>query len=164
MRALQPQITGLVSNPNDGVQIHYEVFDPQAAKRTILFLPAWSIVHSRVWKMQVAYFARYFRVVTFDGRGNGLSERPQQVEAYADDVFAADALAVMDATHTDHAALVARKARVHHASGRGRRIPEPRRPPARRFRLAPCVCPRVLGAWRPRRVLRDPRQARDLRD
>jgi pimeloyl-ACP methyl ester carboxylesterase len=54
----------------------------------------------------VAYFARYFRVVTFDGRGNGLSERPQQVEAYADAICAADALAVTDATQTERAALV----------------------------------------------------------
>src|SRR3982074_3066770 len=104
MRALQPQLHGFAINPTDGVQIHYEVFDPQAAARPILFLPAWSIVHSRVWKMQVAYFARYFRVLTFDGRGNGLSERPQQVQAYVDDGFAADALAGMDATHNDQAA------------------------------------------------------------
>ena len=34
---------------------------------TLLFLPTWSIVHSRVWKAQIPYFARHFRVVTFDG-------------------------------------------------------------------------------------------------
>jgi pimeloyl-ACP methyl ester carboxylesterase len=98
---------GFASNPSDGVQIHYEVFGQGAGERTILFLPAWSIVHSRVWKMQVAYFARYFRVVTFDGRGNGLSERPQQAEAYADAAFVADTLAVMDATQTAQADLIA---------------------------------------------------------
>ena len=38
------------------------------------------------------------RVVTFDGRGNGRSDRPATAEAYAEREFAADALAVMDAT------------------------------------------------------------------
>ncbi len=105
MRAIQPRSQGFATNPADGVRIHYEVFGE--GERTILFLPTWSIVHSRVWKMQVAYFARYFRVVTFDGRGNGQSERPQQTEAYADAAFAADTLAVMDATNTARAELIA---------------------------------------------------------
>ena len=39
-----------------------------------------------------------FRVVTFDGRGNGRSDRPGDVAAYAESEFAADALAVLDAT------------------------------------------------------------------
>jgi hypothetical protein len=51
MRALQASRNGFANNPTDGVRIHYEVFDPHASERTILFLPAWSIVHSRVWKM-----------------------------------------------------------------------------------------------------------------
>ena len=43
---------------------------------TVLLLPTWSIVHSRFWKVQIPYLARHFRVVTFDGRGNGRSDRP----------------------------------------------------------------------------------------
>ena len=39
--------------------------------------------------------------VTFDGRGNGRSDRPTEPEAYAQREFAADAIAVMDATRTD---------------------------------------------------------------
>jgi pimeloyl-ACP methyl ester carboxylesterase/predicted glycosyltransferase len=45
--------------------------------------------------------------VTFDGRGNGHSERPRQTEAYADAAFVADALSVMDATNTARAELIA---------------------------------------------------------
>ena len=53
-------------------------YDVYGAGRTptLLLMPTWSIVHSRIWKAQVAYLARHFRVVTFDGRGSGASDRP----------------------------------------------------------------------------------------
>src|SRR5207248_4153213 len=73
---------------------------------TVLFLPTWSIIHSRSWKSQIPYFARHFRVLTFDGRGNGRSDRPPEPDAYREEEFAADALAVMDATDTERAVLV----------------------------------------------------------
>ena len=79
----------------------------------MLLLPTWSIVHSRSWKMQIPYLARHCRVVTFDGRGNGRSDRPAGAEAYSIDEFAADALAVMDATgdRARHAGGACRAAR-----------------------------------------------------
>jgi pimeloyl-ACP methyl ester carboxylesterase len=46
------------------------------------------------------------RVVTFDGRGNGRSDRPTGAAAYGEREFAADALAVLDATGTASATLV----------------------------------------------------------
>src|SRR5262249_39530679 len=95
-RALEPHTTGFASNPVDGVRVFYEVFGPPAAERSLLFLPTWSLVHSRVWKAQVPYFARHgFRVVTFDGRGNGRSDRPGT--GYWTDDFVRDALSVLDA-------------------------------------------------------------------
>ena len=45
---------------------------------TFLLLPTWSIIHSRHWKAQIHYLARHARVVTFDGRGNGRSDRPSR--------------------------------------------------------------------------------------
>ena len=51
----------------DGVRVFYEVYGD--GEPTILLLPTWSLVHSRIWKMQIPYLARHFRVVTFDGRG-----------------------------------------------------------------------------------------------
>ncbi len=69
-------------------------------------MPTWSIIHSRHWKMQIPYLARHCRVVTFDGRGNGRSDRPSEPEAYREEEFAADALAVLDATATERAVLV----------------------------------------------------------
>src|SRR6187397_2775571 len=102
MRASQPISDGYVER--DGVKVHYEVFG--AGEPTVLLLPTWSIIHARHWKMQIPYLARHCRVVTFDGRGNGRSDRPTEPEAYAETEFAADALAVMDATHTERAVVV----------------------------------------------------------
>jgi pimeloyl-ACP methyl ester carboxylesterase/predicted glycosyltransferase len=102
MRACQPISDGYVER--DGVKVYYEVFG--AGEPTVLLLPTWSIIHSRHWKMQVPYLARHCRVVTFDGRGNGRSDRPSEPAAYREEEFAADALAVMDATGTERAVLV----------------------------------------------------------
>ena len=57
--------------------------------------------------MQIPYLARHFRVVTFDGRGNGKSDRPLESEAHAEQEYAADALAVLDATETERAVIAA---------------------------------------------------------
>jgi pimeloyl-ACP methyl ester carboxylesterase/predicted glycosyltransferase len=101
-RARYPDEEGYVER--DGVRVHYEVYGD--GEPTFLLLPTWSIIHSRHWKAQIHYLARHARVVTFDGRGNGRSDRPTEVEAYAEREFAADALAVMDATGTERAVLV----------------------------------------------------------
>lgn len=111
MRALEPLLGGKVHNPNDGVGVYFEEF--RSAKHaaaanspTIVFLPTWSLVHSRVWKMQVPFFAhRGYRVIAFDGRGNGHSDRPKTGYTTAD--FTADALAVLDHLEVDRAAVVA---------------------------------------------------------
>lgn len=77
-----------------------------AGEQTILCLPTWTLVHSRVWKAQIAYFARHFRVLCFDPRGNGRSDRPQDEAAYAEAEFAQDAVDVMDACSVDRAICV----------------------------------------------------------
>jgi pimeloyl-ACP methyl ester carboxylesterase/predicted glycosyltransferase len=69
-------------------------------------MPTWSIVPSRFWRAQTAFLARHAQVTTFDGRGSGLSDRPAGAAAYVDAEYAADALAVMDATDIDAAVLV----------------------------------------------------------
>jgi pimeloyl-ACP methyl ester carboxylesterase/predicted glycosyltransferase len=101
-RARYPDESGFIER--NGVELYWEAYGK--GEQTVLLLPTWSIVHSRHWKMQIPYLARHARVVTFDGRGNGKSDRPQDPEAYSEHEFAADALAVLDETATTRAALV----------------------------------------------------------
>ena len=101
-RARYPDVEGYVER--DGVRISYEVYGH--GEPTVLLLPTWSLLHSRHWKMQIPYLARHCRVVTFDGRGNGRSDRPLEPAAYDEREFAADALAVLDATQTQRAVII----------------------------------------------------------
>ncbi len=101
-RARYPDDQGYIER--DGVRVFYEVYG--SGEPTILFCPTWTLVHSRVWKMQIPYLARHHRVVVFDPRGNGKSDRPPNVEAYAESEFAQDALDVLDATGTEQAFVV----------------------------------------------------------
>ncbi len=75
MRAIGTAETG-VARSADGVRIAYEVFG--LGEPTIVFLPSTPIVNSRQWKGQVPHFSRQYRVVAFDGRGNGRSDRPTE--------------------------------------------------------------------------------------
>jgi len=102
VRARKPDRQGYTVR--EGVRLYWELHGE--SESTVVLLPTWSIIHSRHWKFQVAHLARHCRVLVVDGRGNGLSDRPLDPKAYADEEFAADALAVMDDTDTDKAALV----------------------------------------------------------
>src|SRR6266571_2096870 len=101
-RARNPDESGFIER--EGVRTYYEVYGE--GEPTVLLLPTWSIIHSRHWKMQIPYLARHCRVVTFDGRGNGRSDRPPEPAAYDEREFADDALAVLDATGTERAVIV----------------------------------------------------------
>ena len=100
LRACQPDATGFAER--DGVRLYWERFGE--GERSVFFVPTWNVVHSRFWKMQVPYLARHFRVVTFDPRGNGKSDRP--ASGYSLDDHHRDALAVLDATGLDRTAVV----------------------------------------------------------
>ncbi len=101
-RARYPDVTGYVEH--EGVRSFYEVYG--TGEPSILFVPTWSIVHSRIWKAQIPTFARHHRVVTFDPRGNGRSDHPSDADGYSEHAFAADIAAVMDATGLDRTVIV----------------------------------------------------------
>jgi len=102
MRAKLPVQEGFAER--DGVKLYYEVYGD--GPQTMVFVPPWSIVHSRVYKAQLPYFSERFRCIGYDGRGNGKSDRPDDVAAYSLDNYVADLLSVMDATDTDKAIIV----------------------------------------------------------
>jgi pimeloyl-ACP methyl ester carboxylesterase/predicted glycosyltransferase len=101
-RARYPDEEGYVER--DGVRVFWELYGD--GDRTILLPPTWEIVHSRCWKMQIPFLARHARVVTFDPRGNGRSDRPADYEAYTRRELAGDAVAVLDAVRAERAVVV----------------------------------------------------------
>ena len=101
--ARQPDAQGVAVR--EGVALAWSVFG-DAGRPTVLLMPTWSILPSRCWKAQIGYLSRRYRVVTFDGRGSGDSGRPVGSAAYGNGEYAADALAVLDATGTARAVLV----------------------------------------------------------
>jgi pimeloyl-ACP methyl ester carboxylesterase len=102
-RAVLPTERGFARSP-DGVRIAYEVYG--SGEPTVVLLPSTPIVHSRQWKGQVPYLSRTHRVVTFDGRGNGLSDRPTDPKDYHEARMLGDIEAVMDASETAAGVLV----------------------------------------------------------
>jgi pimeloyl-ACP methyl ester carboxylesterase/predicted glycosyltransferase len=101
-RARDPDATGFVER--DGVRVFWERYG--TADQALLLLPSWAIGHSRIWKAQIAYLARDFRVITFDPRGNGRSDRPGEVAAYHEAQLARDAVDVLDACGVQRAICV----------------------------------------------------------
>jgi len=101
-RARYPDEEGYAER--DGVRVFWERYGD--GEPTILLPPTWEIVHSRSWKCQIPYLARHTRVVTFDPRGNGRSDRPGDFDAYRRREFAADTLAVLDAAGVDRPVVV----------------------------------------------------------
>ncbi|MGH3043564.1 MAG: alpha/beta fold hydrolase, partial [Gaiellaceae bacterium] len=137
-RARYPDAEGYVER--EGVRVFYEVYGD--GEPTVFLLPTWSIVHSRVWKLQVPYLARHYRVITFDPRGNGKSDRPIEASAYDERELAADALTVLDATETGRAVVVSFSLGAHRALLLAARHPN-------RVAGAVFICPSIPLAPRP---------------
>jgi pimeloyl-ACP methyl ester carboxylesterase len=102
-RARYPDEEGYVER--GGVRVFWERYGE--GEPTFLLPPTYEIVHSRSWKCQIPYLARHWRVVTFDPRGNGRSDRPLDYDAYTRREVAEDAVAVLDAAGVERAIVVA---------------------------------------------------------
>lgn len=122
MTARRPDVSGAVTR--DGVSLHFDVYGQ--GPTTVLLMPSWSIVDSRIWKAQVPFLARHYRVITFDGRGTGCSGKPRGAAAFTDREFADDALAVLDRTGTERCLLIGFSCgatwAVHLAAGHPERV------------------------------------------
>ncbi len=102
MRAKAPVQEGFVER--EGVKIHYEIFGEGA--ETLVFVPAWAIGHSQLYKAQVPYFSDRFRCIAYDPRGNGRSDQPERVESYRLDEYVADLVAILGSLVGEPAILV----------------------------------------------------------
>jgi len=89
---------------------------------TILFIPTWNFVDSRVMRRQVDGLRDRFRVLTYDARGSGASDRPSAGYRFEDHLD--DAVAVLDATGTAAASVVAASAGTHVAVLLANRYPD----------------------------------------
>ncbi len=180
MRARQPDVEGVVER--DGITLGYEVFGEHLGVDgpTVLLLPTWTIIHARFWKLQVPYLARHYRVVVYDGPGNGRSGRTTDPSRYTFDAYAADAAAVLDECGVERAVAVGVSLGVPYGlrlaglrpGSRGRTRARRWRPPARQAVLTPVQrrpLPRPgaavadrLGSLQPRLLARQLRRVRHL--
>lgn len=87
-------------NPADGTGLHYEVHGDGPPLVLIMGLGG----DTAAWGMQIAAFARQHRVIAFDNRGAGASDKPDT--PYDMSTMAADTLAVMDAAGVERAAVL----------------------------------------------------------
>ena len=101
MRALYPSSEGFVER--NGAKVFYEVYENEGP--TVLLAQSWQSAYSRLWKLQIPYLARHFRVVTYDPVGNGRSDRVSDASRYMLKEVIADAIAVLDETKTESAVV-----------------------------------------------------------
>lgn len=101
LRLPEPETSGFADM--DGVRIAWQSFGH--GESPVLIVPTWNFVDSRVSARLVTDLSPWFRVITFDPRGAGRSDRP--TTGYRLDDHVADAVAVLQAAGADRASVVA---------------------------------------------------------
>lgn len=133
---------------SDGLDLAYDAFGPQDARKAVVLLHGFSANKYENWKRMGWYdalAAKGLRGLAFDNRGHGESAKPHEPEKYAREAMARDIFALMDHAGIERAhllgfsmgsqiALVAALidgSRIDHlvVSGVGGRIFEPPRDP-----------------------------------
>jgi pimeloyl-ACP methyl ester carboxylesterase/UDP:flavonoid glycosyltransferase YjiC (YdhE family) len=88
---------------NNNIKIWYEVHGQ--GEPTIVMVPGFQIIHSAAFKRSyVPFLSRHMRVVTFDLRGSGQSDKPEQ--GHDLDTYAADLHAVITAAGLNRFAIL----------------------------------------------------------
>jgi pimeloyl-ACP methyl ester carboxylesterase len=83
----------------DGVRIHYEVTGEGPA---LLLTHGYSAT-GQMWLGQLATLSLHFKVITWDMRGHGASDYPEDPAAYSEEATVADMAALLDAVDADQA-------------------------------------------------------------
>ncbi len=87
---------------NDQVKLYYE---DSGAGRPILFIHEFSGDY-RAWELQVRYFARRYRCITYNARGYPPSDVPDSVNKYSQRRAVDDAVGVLDHLEIERAHIV----------------------------------------------------------
>ena len=87
---------------DDDVKLYYE---DGGAGRPILFIHEFAGDY-RSWELQVRYFARRYRCITYNARGYPPSDVPDSVEKYSQRRAVDDAVGVLDRLHIEKAHIV----------------------------------------------------------
>jgi pimeloyl-ACP methyl ester carboxylesterase len=87
---------------NDQVKLYYE---DSGAGRPILFIHEFSGDY-RAWELQVRYFARRYRCITYNARGYPPSDVPESVNKYSQRRAVDDAVGVLDHLEIEKAHIV----------------------------------------------------------
>jgi pimeloyl-ACP methyl ester carboxylesterase len=85
----------------DGVKIHYEVTGDGPA---LLLTHGYSAT-GQMWQGQIATLSPHFKVITWDMRGHGASDYPQDPAAYSEEATVADMGALLDAVGAKSAVI-----------------------------------------------------------
>jgi pimeloyl-ACP methyl ester carboxylesterase len=91
-------MSGLV---RDGVRISYEVHGDGPA----LLLSHGYSATARMWGGQLSALAESYRVITWDMRGHGSTDSPDDPAAYSEEATVADMAAILEACAVDRAAI-----------------------------------------------------------
>jgi pimeloyl-ACP methyl ester carboxylesterase len=87
----------------DGVGVHYEVVGPAGA--TPVLLTHGFSSSSQMWEPNLATLAGARQVITWDIRGHGLSDSPDDPARYSEALSVGDMAAVLDAVGADRAVV-----------------------------------------------------------
>jgi pimeloyl-ACP methyl ester carboxylesterase len=85
----------------DGVRIHYEI----AGTGPALLLTHGYSATGEMWRGQVEAFSPHFRIITWDMRGHGRSDYPQDGAAYSEEATVADMAALLDEAGAERAVV-----------------------------------------------------------
>ena len=86
----------------NGIKLHYEIHGEENDEPLIL-VSGWTL-KKEMWLAQVPAFEKHYKVITFDNRGSGKSDRPDK--PYTMEMFADDLAGLMDALKIDKAHMM----------------------------------------------------------
>lgn len=88
----------------DGVRLFYEVHGAAGGGTPVLLTHGYS-ASSRMWQPNLPALALRRRLITWDIRGHGMSDSPEDPALYSEDLSVGDMLALLDAEGIDRAVV-----------------------------------------------------------